>query len=119
MPTAEIQKPIVFSTDDSLVNFVFTIGEDPLSPRQDPLVTASIELFWEGASPPEPITAEIRLRQPAQLAHVSDNGYTLDGTLSLKPMSNGQLAIFADISYGQRDDHHLEGVLGIFSPAIG
>lgn len=119
MPTDETQTPIVFSTEDGLVTFLFTIGRDQSSPRQDPLVTASIELFWEGASPPEPINAEIRLRQPAQLAHVSDNGYTLDGTLSLQSMSNGRFAIFADVSYGQRDDHHLEGVLAIFSPAIG
>jgi hypothetical protein len=119
MPTAEIQKSIVFSTEDGLVTFLFTIGKDPLSPRQDPLVTADIELFWEGASPLEPITAELRPGQPAQLAHVSDNGYTLDGTLSLQSMSNGRLAILADIFYGQHDDHHLAGVLGIFSLAIG
>lgn len=117
MPTNDTQKPIVFSTDDGLVTFTFTIGKDPSTPHQDPLVTADIELFWEGASPPEPISVELRKRQPAQLAHVSDNGSTLDGTLSLQSMPNGQIAIFGDVSYGHRDDHHVEGVLGIFSPA--
>lgn len=119
MPIHEPQVPIVFSTDDGLVTFVFTIGWVRSSPRLDPLVTADIELFWEGSSPPDPITAEIRLRHPAQLAHVSGNGYTLDGTLSLQSMANGQIAIFADVYYGDRDDHHIAGVLGTFSPALG
>jgi hypothetical protein len=116
MPTLDPQQPIVFSTEDGLVTFVFTIGKDPSSPHRDPLVTTDIELFWEGGSPPEPITAEIRVRQSTQLAHISDNGYTLDGTLSLQSMPNGQIAIVADVSYGNRDDHHLAGVLGVFSP---
>lgn len=121
MPTHETREPIVFSTEDSLVTFVFTIGKDASRPPQDLFITVAIELFWEGASPPEPLAAEIRMRQPAQIAHVSDNGYTLNARLDLQSMSNGRIAIVAEVDYGDRDDddhhHHLAGVLGTFSPA--
>jgi hypothetical protein len=119
MPIHETQWPIVFVTDDRLVTFVFTLSWNPSSPLRDPLVAADIALSWEGSSPPEPITTEIRLRHPAQLAHISDNGYTLDGTISLQPMTNGQIAIYANVYYGDRDDHHIDGVLGVFSLELG
>jgi hypothetical protein len=119
MPTPETRKPIVFSTEDGLVTFVFTIGTDPSSPRHEPLIKVDISLSWEVGSPLEGVTAEIRVRQPARLEHVSDNGYTLDGSLGLQSVPNGQLAIVGDVYYGDRHDHHLLGVLGIFSPAAG
>jgi hypothetical protein len=115
MPTQETQRPIRFVTDDGLVTFTFTIGWNPSSPHRDPIVSADIALFWASGSPPDPLTAELGLRQPAQLAHASDNGYTLDGTLSLQSTPTGRIAIFADVRYGDHDDHHIGGVLGLFS----
>jgi hypothetical protein len=117
MPTQDAQWPIRFMTSDGLVifSFTFTVSWNPSRPGRDPVVSADIALLWEVSSPPDPITAEIRLRQPAQLAHVSDNGFTLAGTLSLHPMPSGRIAIFADVQYGDRDDRHIDGVLGIFS----
>ena len=53
------------------------------------------------------------------LAHISDNGETLDGTLRMQGMPGGQLAIFGDVYYGDRDDHHVVGVMAIFSPDNG
>jgi hypothetical protein len=119
MPTSSAAQPIVFTTEDGLVTFVFTVGQDLESPQRELIVTAEIELFWEGASPPEPVTAVVRLRQPAQLAHISDDGSTLDGTLSLARMPGDKLAIVADVYYGARDDHHVVGVLASFTPGQG
>lgn len=115
MPIQEPQRPIRFVTDDELVIFVFTVGRNPSGRSRDPIVSVDIALSWETSSPPEPVTAELGLRHPAQLAHLSDNGYTLDGTLSLQAMPDGRIAILADVQYGDRDDHHIGGVLGIFS----
>ena len=119
MLNQQAQTPIVFSTEDGLVTLTFLVGVDPNTPQGDPLVTAEIQLFWEGSSPPEPITTEVRMLQPATVAHISDNGYSLDGTLTLQTMSSGQVAIFADLNYGNRDDHHVTGVVGIFTPDQG
>jgi hypothetical protein len=119
MPIPEPPRPIRFVTDDELVTFVFTIARNPSGRHRDPVVSADIALLWEAGSPPEPVTAELGLRHPAQLAHISDNGYTLDGTLSLQAMPDGRIAILADVQYGDRDDHHLGGVLGIFSIELG
>jgi hypothetical protein len=116
MPTPPAPPPVLFVTEDGLVTFLFSLGVDPSSPTREPLVTADVELFWEGSSPPEPITAEIRPGKPGVLAHISDNGETLDGTLRMQPMPGGQLAIFGDVFYGDRDDHHIVGVMAIFSP---
>jgi hypothetical protein len=124
MPIPVPVTSIVYVTDheddEEFVTFTFTLGVDPLSPRSAPLVTVEIDLSWEVSSPQDPITAELRPKQPAQLSHVSDDGQAIRGTLSLQPTLHGpQLAIFADVTYGVRDDHHLNGVLGTFTPVDG
>jgi hypothetical protein len=119
MPTPASPQPIVFVTEDGLLTITLTLGKDPLSPHQEPLVTAAVELFWEGASPPEPIATEIRRNQPGLLAHLSDNGETLDGTLTMDLTPSGRIAIDADLLYGDHDDHHLIGVVAIFTPSGG
>jgi hypothetical protein len=119
MPTPASPQPIVFVTEDGLLTLTLTLGKDPLSPHQEPLVTAEVALFWEGASPPEPITTEIRRDKPGPLAHLSDNGETLDGTLTMAVTPSGRLAIDADLRYGRHDDHHLIGVVALFPPSGG
>jgi hypothetical protein len=107
------------SETGDFVTFTFTLGVDPLSSRREPLVTVEIDLSWEVSSPHDPVTAELRLKQPGRVSRVSDDGGALWGVLSLQPASGGRLVILADVSYGHRDLHHLIGVLGILTPDRG
>lgn len=101
------------------VTFTFTLGVDPLSPRREPLVTVEIDLSWEVNSPHDPVTTELRLKKPALVERVSDDGGRLSGSLLLQQASGGRLVILADVIYGHREVHHLLGVLGTFSPDHG
>lgn len=114
MPTPDPQPSIVFKTEDGLLTFTFLLGKDPQSPQQEPVVTAEIDLFWEQGSPLDPITVEVRLKPPAQLAYVSEDGSSIEGALWLRPTSDGRLAVMSDLQYGRTELHHLVGVLALF-----
>lgn len=104
-----------FTSADKLVTFTFQLGEDPQSPQGGLLVFVHVTLFWETASPPDPIIAELRPGRDTELDHLSDDGATFIGTLRLRGMSDGSLAVIGDVSYGARGEHHLIGTLAILS----
>ena len=119
MPIPAPERTFSFLTEDPVVTFTFTLGVDPLGPSKTPLVTAEIDLPWEVSSPHDPVTAELRLKRPALLNHISDDRETLSGQLSLQRLSDGRLAVNADVFYGEGGRHHLIGVLGIFPSTDG
>lgn len=104
-----------FVSADKLVTFTFQLGEDPQSPQGGLLVVVHVTLFWETASPPDPIIAELRPGRDTELDHLSDDGATFAGTLRLRGMSDGSLAVIGDVTYGERGEHHLIGTLAILS----
>lgn len=116
----KFQEPIVFRTRDGLLTFTFTPGEDPSDSHAATMVTAEIALSCETSTPAtqSPITIAIYQDGPTRLAHSATDGHTLAGTLALQPQAHQQIAIVADLFYGERGSHHLAGVVSSFaSPA--
>lgn len=113
------QEPIVFRTRDGLLTFTFTLGEDPSDSHAATMVTAEIALSCETSTPATqgPITIAIYQDGPTRLAHSAGatDGHTLAGTLALQPQAHQQIAIVADLFYGERGSHHLAGVVGSFA----
>lgn len=108
------QEPIVFRTPDGLLTFTFT-PEDPSDAHAAPMVTAEIAIAGASASE-SPITVAIYQDGPTQLAQGAGNdGHRLAGTLALEPQAHHEIGIVADLFYGERGSHHLEGVLGSFA----
>lgn len=101
--------PRIFKTADSLVLFVFSAAEVQYRFKAEPQVTAEIITAWEEPrSVPDPRTVEFTANQPAPLTFIYPNGYTLDGSLSLR---NGNQWIWGDFYYGENNEHHFVGTM--------
>lgn len=115
------QEPIVFRSPDGLLTFTFTLGDSSDS-HAATAVTAEIAISAGTAAPATqgPITVAIYQDGPTRLAHgagdsaAGADGHTLAGTLALENRAH-QLAVVADLFYGERGGHHLAGVLGSFT----
>lgn len=123
------QEPIVFRTRDGLLTFTFTLGEDPSGSHGATLVMAEIS-SGETSAPATrgPLTVAIYQDGPTRLAHspkdsagsadsAGSDGQTLAGTLALQPQGHQQIAVVADLFYGERGSHHLTEVLASFPVA--
>lgn len=120
------QEPIVFRTRDGLLTFTFTLGEDPSGSHAATMVMAEVSFGEASALAMHgPITVAIYQDGPTRLAHSPEgsagsagvDGQTLAGTLALQPQGHQQIAVVADLFYGERGSHHLAEVLASFPVA--
>jgi hypothetical protein len=110
------QPPIIYTSADLLLEITsFPAVLDVGSGK--PMVRVEIMPRWALGSIPQPIQVAVALGDTMSVAESDGDGHSVDGTVQLRSMPAGELAVFVDLQYGDSaETHELEGVVALVAP---